>query len=68
MEIVYETYDACPCIQKINTFLAHRQQTGFRELGTSSVICCDCGQNWQLQEDVNGRVWFQVEPMIGYRK
>ena len=68
MEIIYEAYDPCPCVQKINTFLAHRQQAGFSDLGTRSVICCDCGQNWILQEDVNGRVWVPVDPMPGYLK
>lgn len=68
MEIVYEAYDACLCVQKINAFLAHRQQAGFRDLGKGSQILCDCGQMWVLQEDVNGRVWVPVDPMPGYLK
>lgn len=67
MEIVHESYDACPCVQKINTYLAHRQQTGFRDLGKDSVIRCDCDQSWALQEDVNGRVWVPVYPIGGYQ-
>ena len=68
MEIVHEAYTPCPCIQKINTFLAHRQQTGFLDLGPDSQIRCDCDQIWILQEGADGRVWVPIDPMPGYLK
>lgn len=68
MQIIHEVYDVCPCVQKINTYLAHRQQTGFRDLGPGSEICCDCTQHWILQEGADGRVWVPLDPMPGYLK
>jgi hypothetical protein len=57
VKIIIEVYDPCNCNTLRDKFLADRQAAGFKDLTVGSVVECDCGTRWVLNEFEGKRMW-----------
>ncbi len=62
MKLIKKVDPACPCLIKIYDFIQDQfDEHGNSLLGVGSVVECDCGQQWQLQDfRTQGRQWVRV--------
>ena len=61
MEIVLFERDSCECPVRIQDFFTKRQQSGFPSPGPGTIVTCDCGRTWTLEESPSsGRAWTEV--------
>lgn len=68
MEIVLEIPEPCDSVSKIKKFCAERQQAGYRDLGMGSIVLCDCGEQFILNETAEfGREWIKVVGGVSLR-
>lgn len=62
MKLIKRVDPPCPCLIKVHEFyLAQADEDGNNTLGVGSIVECDCGQNWQLQDfRTQGKQWVRV--------
>lgn len=62
MKLIKKVEPACPCLIKIYDFIQDQfDEHGNSLLGVGSVVECDCGQHWQLQDfRSQGKQWVRV--------
>lgn len=62
MKLIKRVEPPCPCPIKLHEFhLTQADKDGNNAVGVGSVVECDCGQNWQLQDfRTQGKMWVRV--------
>ena len=62
MRLIKEVHKPCNCLEKIEKLQDQRTRNAALELWVGSIIECDCGKWWRLEDGREGVFWYPHTP------